>query len=413
MTTPRALEGIRVVEFADEVGAYCGRLLADLGATVIKVEPPDGGAARSTPPYFHDTEGPDTSLAFWVLNTSKQSVVLDLETERGREQARALAGTADVILEDFPVGYLAGRGLGYDDLRSTSPALVYTSVTGFGQTGPHAGFAYSDIVGQAMGGIMTLAGDPEDPPNMVVGNQANMSASVHAAQGTLLAILHAEATGEGQHVDVSAQEAVSMSQETAMQTWDFQKTNRVRTGGRGALPIALPAMGVYPTTDGHVSLFVLSPGGADFTEFVAWMRETGMEGDLDSEPYASLIPELNMATVTQYMMHPEIAEAVTPQLTHINDRVRTFIGSMSSVYTYEEGQRRNLMIGIVSTPESLATNTQLRARDWYVGVGFDYLQSTVEFPGPPYRLSQTPATITRPPRLGEHTDELLAALGAR
>src|SRR5690606_815221 len=123
--------------------------------------------------------------------------------------------------------------------------------TGFGQTGPHAGYTYSDIVGQAMGGEMTLAGDPADPPNMIYGNQANVCASIHGAQGTLVAILYAEATGEGQLVDVSAQEAQSMNQETAMQTWDLQKRNRTRTGDRGMLPIQLPGAGNYQCKDGH------------------------------------------------------------------------------------------------------------------------------------------------------------------
>jgi benzylsuccinate CoA-transferase BbsE subunit len=405
-----ALDGVRVVEFSDEVGTYCGRLLADLGAEVIKVEPPGGGFERHVPPFFHDNDGPDTSLGFWVLNTSKKSVVLDLDSPEGQQTARKLALSADIVIEDYPVGYLAERDLGFESMHREKPSLVYVSITGFGQTGPHAGFAFSDIVGQAMGGIMTLAGEPADPPNMIVGMQANMSASVHAAQGALLALIHAETNGEGQLVDVSAQEALSMSQETAMQTWDFQKRNRVRTGERGMLPIALPAVGVYPTTDGHVTLFVMAPGGADFPALVDWMRDRGMAGDLDEEPYASLIPKLNMATITQYMMDPGSAQEVIPQLAHVNELVKAFIASMSSVEAYEEGQGRNLLVGIVSTPETLAQNAQLRARDWYVGVGFDYLQTTVQFPGPPYRLSETPAAVSRPPRLGEHTEEVLATL---
>jgi benzylsuccinate CoA-transferase BbsE subunit len=406
----RALDGVRVVEFTDETGAYCGRLLADLGAEVIKVEPPGGGFARHIPPYFHDQQGPDTSLAFWVQNMSKKSVVLDLDSPDGQVAAKKLALGADIVLDDRPVGYMAERGLGFDALHAEKPSLVYTSVTGFGQTGPHAGYAFSDIVGQAMSGVMTLAGEPQDPPNKVVGTQADVSASIHAAQGTLLALLHAEATGEGQHVDVSAQEAMSMSQETAMQTWDLQKRNRVRTGERGMIPVALPAVGVYPTTDGHVSLFVLAPGGAEFPALVDWMREKGMASDLDEEPYASLVSTLNMATITQYMMNPDSAQEVIPQLAHINEVVKAFIATMTAVEAYEEGQGRNLLVGIVSTPETLATNSQLRARDWYVNVDFDYLQTSMEFPGPPYRLSETPAVITRPPRLGEHTDEVLASL---
>jgi len=411
--TERALEGLRVVEFTDELGSYCGRLLADLGAEVIKVEPAEGGLERHTPPFIQGFDtNVDTSLAFWVHNTSKKSVVLDLESDEGRAAARRLALTADVIIEDNQPGWMADRGLGYADLHAAKPSLVYTSITGFGQTGPHAGYAYSDIVGQAMGAIMNLAGEPTDPPNMVYGNQANVSASIQAAQGTLIAVLHAEATGQGQQVDVSAQEAISMSQETAMQTWDLQKRNRVRTGERGMIPISLPGVGVYPAKDGHVALFVLAPGGADFPELVNWLREKGKQEDLDEEPYASLILTLNMATLTQIMGNPESAVGIVPQLLHIHEVLLRFFADLPAVEAYEEGQRRRLLVGLVSKPNDLAENRQLRARDWFRQLEVDFLNRVVEFPGPPFRLSETPAVISRPPRLGEHTDEVLAALPA-
>jgi len=411
--TERALEGLRVVEFTDELGSYCGRLLADLGAEVIKVEPAGGGIERRTPPFIQGFEpGPDTSLAFWVHNTSKKSVVLDLESDDGRATARRLALTANVIIEDNPPGWMAQRDLGYGDLHAANPSLVYTSITGFGQTGPHAGYAYSDIVGQAMGAIMNLAGEPADPPNMVYGNQANVSASIQAAQGTLIAVLHAEATGQGQQVDVSAQEAISMSQETAMQTWDLQKRNRVRTGERGMIPVPLPGVGVYPAKDGHVALFVLAPGGADFPELVDWLRERGKAEDLDDEPYASLCKTLNMAMVTQVMTNPEIAQDIVPQLLHIHQVLLRFFAEIPAVEAYEEGQNRRLLVGLVSKPDHLAGNRQLRAREWFRQLEVDYLNRVIEFPGPPFRLSETPAVISRPPRLGEHTGEVLAALRA-
>jgi len=406
----RALDGVRVIEFADETAAYCGRLLADLGAEVIKVEPPGGGRLRRARPFVRGHEGdPNASLAFWVHNTSKKSVVLDLETDEGRTLARKLALTADIVLEDCPVGYLAERGLGFDTLHAEKPSLVYTSVTGFGQDGPHAHWAYSDIVGQAMGGIMTLAGEPADPPNMIYGRQADISASIQAAQGTLMALLYAEATGEGQRVDVSAQEALSMAQETAMQTWDFQKRNRTRTGELGMLPIPLPATGVAKCKDGYVSLYILAPAGKDLPALVDWMREKGMQGPLDDEPYRTIVNQLNMAWLTQLMSNPAAAGEILQHLPVITKTILEFFATMSAREAYEEGQRRQLLIGIVSTPKDIAENAQLRARDWFVRIESP-IGGTVEFPGPPYRLSETPAVISRPPRLGEHTDEILASL---
>jgi len=406
----RALEGLRVVEFADETASYCGRLLADLGADVVKVEPPGGGRERHMPPFYRDQQSPDTSIAFWVHNTSKKSVVLDLETAGGRATARTLALTADVIIEDNPVGWMAERGLGFDELRREKPALVYTSVTGFGQTGPHAGYVYTDIVGQAMGGIMTLAGEASDPPVEIYGNQANVSASIQAAQGTLLAVLSADQSGRGQLVDVSAQEALSMSQETAMQTWDFQKKNRTRTGSRGLLPVDLPAMGVHEALDGHVMAYVLSPAGAGFPALIDWMRERGMAADLDDEAYAKICNELNMGWITRLMSDPAAAQEALPRVQHISDTVAAFFRTMTAVECYEEGQGRRLLIGIVSTPKTLSEDRQLRARHWFTQFEAEFLGAVVEFPGAPYRLSETPVVIQRPPRLGEHTEAILGAL---
>lgn len=406
-----ALDGVRVTEFTDEIGSYCGRLLADLGADVVKVEPPGGGRQRNSPPFVRGHEGePDFSLSYWVHNTSKRSVVLDLDDPGGQRSARALALTSDIVLEDYPVGFLAAHGLGYGELHTAKPALVYTSATGFGQTGPHAGYAYSDIVGQAMGGIMTLAGEPADPPNTIYGQQANVSASIQAAQGTLIALLHAEATGEGQLVDVSAQESLSMSQETAMQTWDLQKRNRVRAGERGGLPITLPGNGLYRTSDGYVFLFILAPAGGEFPDLVAWLRERGAQGDLDEEPYATICAQLSMGLLTQVMSDPARVAELLPRLPQMNAVIERFLLGMTARQAYEEGQARRLLIGIVSTPKDLAENTQLRARNWFVTFPGAVDGSDIEFPGAPYRLSATPIAVSRPPALGEHTKAVLAEL---
>ena len=171
-------------------------------------------------------------------------------------------------------------------------------------------------------------------------------------------------------------------------------------------------MGVYKTADGWCTLFVLAPGGADFPEFVDWMATHGMAADLLDEPYASLSGSLNMALVTQVMTDPKSAVTVAPQLAHINDVVKAFMASIPSVGAYEEGQGRRLLVGIVSNPKDLAENRQLRERGWYRTIPFDYLKADLEFPGPPYALSATPAIIARPPRLGEHTGQVLASLAA-
>ena len=405
------LAHLRVLEFTDEIGAYCGKLLADLGADVIKVEPPGGGVQRRTPPQLDGDPGPDSSIPFWSQNSSKRSLVLDLEQEADRARASELALAADIILEDHMPGALGARGLRYDDLSGERPDLVYTSITGFGQTGPHANFAYSDIVGQAMGGVMTLAGMPEDPPNLIYGNQGNICASIQAAQGTLVALHHAERTGQGQHVDVSVQEALSLPQETAMMMWDFQGTNRVRTGPLGLLRMPIPGVGVYPTKAGYVMAYITAPGGADFPEVVAWMDDAGFEHDLHDEAYAELVQGMNLRFLARVLSDPESAAASAGHLAHINAKFAEFLATMTALEAYEEGQSRRLLVGLVSTPRDLVENRQLRARDWYQPVAVDSRE--VEFPGPPYRLSASPAMVASPPALGQHDDAGWNATAAR
>ena len=195
-----------------------------------------------------------------------------------------------------------------------------------------------------------------------------------------------------------------------MQTWDLQKRNRVRTGERGMLPITLPGAGVYRCRDGYVVLFILAPGGADFPVLVDWMRERGMAADLDEEPYASMCNSLNMAVITQIMSDPSRAVGMMPVLAHLQEVVVSFCASLGANEAYEEGQKRRLLVGLASTPQDLGANRQLRARNWFVRLDFDHLGSELEFPGGPYRLSETPAQVARPPRLGEHTAAILAAL---
>ncbi|MCH6556296.1 MAG: CoA transferase, partial [Chloroflexi bacterium] len=258
---PAALDDVRVLDLAGEIGQYCTKLLADLGADVIKIEPPEGDPVRDLPPFYHDEPGPEKSLYWLNLNTNKRSVTLSIADAEGRKLFEKLVATADVVVESFEPGYLDGLGLGYEGLTKIKPEIILTSVTGFGQTGPHAHYKAPDIVGVAMGGIMWLAGDPQDPPNVPPWRQGYICASIQAAAGTMMAIYHRDVHGEGQHVDVSMQEALSIAQETAMQYWDMLQQLRNRTGAGTILPISIPGIGPYECRDGWVYGFVGTPGG--------------------------------------------------------------------------------------------------------------------------------------------------------
>ena len=404
---PAALDDIRVLDLAGEIGGYCTKLLADLGADVIKVEPPPGEPARNLPPFYHDEVGPQKSLYWLNLNTSKRSVTLNIEHPEGRRLLEKLVATADVMVESFQPGYLDRLGLGYEGLAGIKPDIILASITGFGQTGPHAHYMAPDIVGVAMSGIMWLAGDPRDPPNVLPWRQGYVSASIIAAAGTLTALYHRDVLGEGQHVDVSMQEALSMAQETAMQSWDMLELLRNRRGAQPALGIPIPGIGVYECRDGEVYGFVGTPGGAPWSDLLQWMIEEGAAEDLTEEPYHDMCVNLNMPFLTGLMRNPMTIADKLHVLSHIDQVLRRFIARKGKWEMYEGAQRRRLLFGIVSTPEDLAKNPQLQHRQWLTSVEHPDLQDTLQYPGPPYRLSETPWAIRRrPPLLGEHNGEV-------
>ena len=402
---PSALDGVRVLDLTGEMGAYCTKLLADLGADVIKVEPPDGDPARGIGPFVGDEPGPDRALNFLNQNTSKRSVTLDLTDEADREKLRKLVPTADIVVEDFAPGYLDGLGFGYEALTKLREDIIFTSITGFGSTGPHKDYLAPDIVGVAMGGIMWLAGDPQDPPNLPFGNQGYFSASAQAAAGTTMALYHRDRTGEGQQVEVSMQEALLISQETAMQAYDMTKGVRSRSGARGALPISIPGFGPYEASDGWIWGYVGAPGGAPWSELLQYMVDEGKAADLEEEPYKGVIDQLNIRFLTGLALNPEEGKKHLPTLAHIGEVFTRFCASKPKWDLYQEGQHRRLLIGIVSTPEDLAKNPQLAARGYYQSI--EGSAGAVSYPGAPYQLSETPWRATRPPQAGEHTAEVL------
>jgi crotonobetainyl-CoA:carnitine CoA-transferase CaiB-like acyl-CoA transferase len=404
--TPAALDDIRVLDLASEIGQYCTKLLADLGADVIKIEPPGGDPVRELPPFYHDEAEPTKSLYWLNLNTSKRSVTLNLEEADGRRLFERLVATADVVVESFPPGYLDGLGLGYNGLAKIKPDIILTSVTGFGQTGPHAHHKAPDIVGVAMGGIMWLAGDPKDPPNVPPWRQGFTCASIIATAGTLTALYHRDVSGEGQHVDVSMQEALSIAQETAMQYWDMLEQLRNRTGPGTILPLTIPGIGAYKCRDGYVYAFLGTPGGAPWSEMLQWMIEEGAAEDLTEEPYNETCVNLNMRFLTGLMQDPASIAPKLQLLSHIHEVLARFVASRGKWEVYEGGQRRRLLFGIVSTPEDLAKNPQLQHRRWLTTVEHPEL-GALQYPGPPYRLSETPWAIRRrPPLAGEHNGEI-------
>ena len=393
-----------MLDLTSEMGWYAGKLLADLGADVIKVEPPGGDPGRGLPPFHADQPGRETSLRFWYFNANKRSVTLDLAQHDGRHLFGLLADTADVVLESFRPGEIEALGLDAAALRERNPVLVWVSITGFGLDGPHAGWEVTDLVAQAVSGVAVLAGYPDGPPQRIAGNQAYIVAGISAAQGALLALLHAEATGQGQLVETSLQEALSICQETAHLGWDFQRWSRERIGEQHRMP----GIGTYRTRDGYIYSAVGIPGfGAPWPTLIEWMAEEGKAEDLTEPQFAETFAAFDMRTLGD----PEKLAALAPTLDRAQEVLTAFYAGKTSMEAYEQGQARRLLIGMAAAPADIAENHHLAAREWWVeleqprGLGAEPAQ--LRMPGAPYRLSATPAQIRRAaPRIGEHSREI-------
>lgn len=247
------LDGFAALDISGNAGQFAGRLLADLGMRVIKIEPPSGDAVRSVGPFKDDLVDRERSLRFAFLNGGKESVTLNLETNDGRAMLLDLVPRVDVLIESFAPGYLDGLGVGYPSLRERNPRLVLASITPFGQDGPRANYLATDLVNVAMGGIMFISGDPSLPPVRPPETQSFYYASIYATYAVLLALFQRGDGGEGQHIDVSIQASVA-SQEHLIREAAFDGVQITRNGSQHKH--TSPA-NIFPCTDGYVYLFIL------------------------------------------------------------------------------------------------------------------------------------------------------------
>jgi benzylsuccinate CoA-transferase BbsE subunit len=400
------LGDIRVLDLSDEKGVYCAKLFADHGSDVLRIEPPGGHPMRNLGPFYKDEPDPQKSLYWFHYNTSKRGITLDLENADGKELFKRLVATADVVLETFPAGYLDKLGLGYSVLSTINPALIVTSITPFGQTGPYKDFAGSDMVAQAMGGLMFLAGFPEDPPYKIGCSQAYHSASVQAAVGTMIALYTREMTGTGQQVDVSIQESVLIAMETAMQHFDMRKEIRMRLG---RIEPVVPGMGMYECKDGHIFAFVVAGFGASWDVIIEWMDSEGKAGDLKDPKWDEIWDIImNFRKLVALGNDPPRLMALLGKLAHIHGLLKAFLRDKTKHQIYDEASERRIMMVPAQSVKDLVLSPQLEALGFFQDVEHPDLAQTLKYPGPPcYHLSETPWRISRrAPLIGEHNSEI-------
>ena len=373
------LEGYTALDLSDLRGQFCGKVLRDLGMQVIKVEPPGGDPVRRIGPFAHDRPHLESSLRFAYLNAGKQSLTLDLAHPEGRALLLRLVEQVDVLVESFAPGTLERLGLGEAALRARNPRLVLTSVTGFGQTGPHRDYLCPDLVGLAVGGLMNISGDPALPPVNAPETQSFYFTCVYAALGTLLSLWRREQAGEGHRVDVAVQEAIG-SQEHMVRTFGFD--NEVMTRHGSQHEHVAPA-NIFPTSDGYVYLFVTR---------AHWKRLMDV---WDGHP-----PEFDEADwLDNDFRHAHEAE--------INRHVEAFTRRFRRDEFAHQMQKAGIPCLAVNSPTAFMQDQHIQARELFRQVDHEYLGSYVQTVFPLIADGQR-ASALPPPLLGQHTREILS-----
>ena len=392
---PGPLAGLRILELADEKGQFCGKLLGDLGADVVKIEPPGGEPCRHIGPFLDDIPHPERSLSFWYYNTSKRGITLDLDTADGRRFFRRLAATSDVILETFRPGFLASLGLDYESLRTQNPRLILCALTPFGQTGPWRDYASSDLLHMAAGGEMASSGYdepdvPNAPPIAPGGGNAWHMGCHFTYMAIMAALVYRTVAGEGQYIDTSIHEACALTTEAAIANYIYRGEVVRRQTGRhhAAGPTARTQ---FRAKDGtYVCALVAGRLNPKYvTELADLMDSYGMAGDLKDPKYQD-------------------AAVIAANASHIiDDLVASFIASLPAEEVYHAAQERGFTWGAVRAPEALRDDAHLHDRGFWKQVEHPELARSFVYPGEAAIYNGSPWRISRrAPLIGEHNTEI-------
>jgi crotonobetainyl-CoA:carnitine CoA-transferase CaiB-like acyl-CoA transferase len=372
-----ALDGVRVLDFSRILaGPFCTMLLADLGADVIKIEQPDSGdGTRQWGPPWYDAGDERQSAYYLSVNRNKRSVTLNLKTAAGRELARQLAAHSQVLVENFTVGQMASFALGYDDLHLLNPALVYCSVTGFGQTGPYRDRPGYDYVIQAMSGLMSITGPEAGPPYKIGVAISDVVAGLFASSSILAALRHSERTGQGQHIDVSLLDTQIAALVNVASNYLVSGQAPPRYGNQH--PNIVP----YQTFDAADGAFVLACGSdAQFAKLCALLDRP----DLGNDPRFATNPA---RVANRALLIPIL---------------QNLFGQRPAGEWVEKLLDAGIPAGPINSLPAILDDPHVQARRL---VYSDHLLRLI---GPPAQFSATPPQVrSLPPKLGEHTADVL------
>lgn len=396
------LAGLTVAEIGDR-GEVAGKLLADAGAEVVRVEPPEGARTRHTGPFAGDRPDPDASLRFAYLNTNKRGVTLALEEPGDAARWRALAARCDVVVDGTEAGALDALGLGYGALAADAPGLVWCAITPFGLTGPRRDWAATDLVSMALGGPPMSTGydDHDLPPIRADGEHSFWMAGEYAVAGIVAALLQRMATGEGQLLDVSIHEAVACTTEGAFESWEYRRRINQRQTGRHSAPDPTPPS-QFLSADGQY-LQILGGGVPRrkrlFPLLLEWLDEHDAAQDLHDPAWSRAL----------YDGEGDAAAANR----RVGEVVRDFVATRPAEELYRRAQSMHLPWGPVRRPEENLADPHWDDRGFFVEGAVPGASGAVRFPRAGYRFTATPVERRRPaPRLGEHNAEVFAKLAA-
>ena len=382
------LQGLRVLDLSDEKAIYCTKLFADLGADVIKIEPPGGDPSRKIGPFLQNEPRRETSLHWLHYNTNKRSITLNLQTADGKHLFRKLSASADIIVETFAPDVMDEMGIGWETLSRINPRLILASITPFGQKGPWKDYKTSDLVSVAVGGLLSTCGWPDRAPEKIGGPQAYHMAAVQAAVGILVALYQRSKTQRGRHIDISIHASIPVNLMISVPI--YQRTGEIksREGDRHSDA----GHGIFPCKDGYIDFRLRFQ---KWDKFVEWLDRDGKAGELKDEKWKDV----------WFRREPENTRT-------IDEHFREFLLMHRKQEIYEDGQKRGFEIAPVNTIREVTTSVQLRERRYFLPVEHPELGGTLEYLGAPFRLSLTPWKIGKTaPVAGEHNREVYQEIG--
>jgi crotonobetainyl-CoA:carnitine CoA-transferase CaiB-like acyl-CoA transferase len=390
------LKEFNVLDLTTEAGWLCGKLLGDLGADVIKVEPPGGDPGRRRGPFYKKSPDPERSLFWFALNANKRGVTLNIESGEGRDLLTKLVKETDCIVESFAPGTLEKLRLDYASLKKINPGVILTSISPFGQKGPRKDWKASDLVCMAMGGFLHLCGAPDRAPVGVSLPHGYFFAGADAAVGTMIAYYYREQTGVGQWVDVSLQQSAAMTCFNSVPWWQLQKVIQGRMGAFRKIGLfgGLVLRQTWPCKNGYV-IFILTAGafGARTNQLLTeWMDSEGMAPEF--------MKKMDWKTLDAKNMAPDFIKA-------FDEHVMKFFLSHTKEELYEGAVRKGMQLYPVYDCAALAESPQLSARHAWQPVEHPELGITMTYPGAWVKMSEAGCQIRRrAPLIGEHNLEV-------